>query len=300
MTQDKPFKTIEELVSLLVDERELACDDRDGLAKFLQTTNYYRFSGYARQFQRDPKYGDDKFAEGSNSSNVMAVMDMDDQLRRLLFHQLAVIEIGIRSVLAHELGRSHGSEAFYLEESSYLNLNDKPRMIVGCIVKDLARSRSASIARYADASVQGEDFESQIMRYRKVPIWAAIEVISFGRISNMIEYFADREPIKASAAALSVQWDPFGSVVHSLSVLRNACCHHGQIWHRSLDIQCPVQKKLRPRNVKYDSAGPYAAIIMANYYRKKIDGDTATAEKIAALLDGNQDFAQGIYFPLPK
>lgn len=300
MVQDKPFKTTEKLVSLLVDERQLACPDLDAFAKFLRRTNYYRFSGYARQFQRNPRYGDNRFIEGSCVDDIIDIMDLDDQLRRLLFRQLAVIEIGVRSVLAHELGRRYGSGAFYLDESSYLDLNDKPGAIVASIVKDLARSKSASIAHYADASVCGDDVASLAKRYRNVPIWAAIEVVSFGRLSNMIEYFSDRDSVKASAAVLSVQWDPFGSVIHSLSVLRNLCCHHGQIWHRRLDIQCPVQKKLRPRNVPYDPAGPYAAIVMANHYRKKIDGDTVVAEEIAALLNSNQKFAEGIYFPQPR
>ena len=257
MAQDKPFKTIDELVALLVDERGLVCSDPDGLAQLFRATNYYRFSGYARQFQRDPKYGDNQFVSGSNASDVMTIMALDNRLRHLLFRQLTVIEIAVRSVLAHELGRTHGSDAFYLDESSYL-------------------------------------------RYRNVPIWAAVEVMSFGRIASMIEYFADRDSIKASAAVLAVQWDPFGSVVHSLSVLRNLCCHHSQLWHRRLDIQCPVQKKLRPRGIKYDPAGPYAAIIMANHYRKKIDGDTETADEIAALLESNKEFAEGIYSPQPK
>lgn len=300
MSQDKPFKTIDELVSLLVYDRKIKCEDTDELAKFLKATNYYRFTGYARQFQRNPEYGDNAFVEGASFADIRKIMELDSQLRKLLFQQLTVIEIGIRAALAHELGRTHGNKAFYLGESSYLNLNDKRENIVKSLVSDLSRTKAASIAHFADEEFNGDDLESRISRYRKVPIWAAVEVVSFGHISNMIEYFADRDSVKAVAASLSLQWDPFGSVVHSLSVLRNMCCHHAQIWHHRLDIQCPVQKKLRPGHVKYDPAGPYAAIIMANHYRKKIDGDTTIADEITALLDSSQEFAKGIYFPQPK
>ena len=58
---DKRFKSLDDLCSLLVDERNLACRDRDELKRFLSRTNYYRFSGYAREFQIDPRYGDDRF-----------------------------------------------------------------------------------------------------------------------------------------------------------------------------------------------------------------------------------------------
>lgn len=300
MIEEKPFKTIDELTSILIDERNLPCDSRTELANYLRTINYYRFSGYARQFQRDPKYGDDRFFDNTSFRSVKSVIDTDARLRTLLFRQLAAIEIGIRSVLAHELGRKHGNTAFYLEESSYLDLNGKPEEIVKKLVADLDRSKAAFVARYTDKTIIGSDLSSKIKRYEKVPIWVMVEVASFGHIVNMIEYLSDHEPVKAAAARISVQWGPFGSVIHSLSVLRNLCCHHRQIWHRKLDIQCPVQRKLRPKNTHFDPAGPYAAIIMANHYRERIDGNRSIAEEISTLLENNPVFAEGIFLPQPK
>lgn len=299
MVAEKPFKTIDELASILVDERGLVCDDRTELEKHLHATNYYRFTGYARQLQRNPKYGDDHFIEGASFRKIKSIIDADAHLRALLFRQLATIEIGIRSVLAHELGRKYGSRAFYLEESSYLDLNGKPEAIVRKIVADLDRSKAISVARYTDSTIVGDDLPSKIRRYENVPIWVMVEVVSFGRIANMIEYLSDRDTVKAVAMTISVQWAPFGSVIHSLSVLRNLCCHHRQIWHRRLDIQCPVQRKLRPRNIQFDPAGPFAAIIMANHYREKIDGDRSTANEINALLQSDSDFTEGILQPRP-
>ena len=40
---DKRFKSLDDLCSLLVDARNLACRDRDELKRFLSRTNYYRF-----------------------------------------------------------------------------------------------------------------------------------------------------------------------------------------------------------------------------------------------------------------
>jgi hypothetical protein len=67
-----------------------------------------------------------------------------------------------------------------------------------------------------------------------------------------------------------------------------------------MGIQCPVQKKLRPRNFKFSATSPYAHIVMLNAYRKKIDGNTETADKIQELLDFDPEFAAGIYMPSPK
>ena len=153
------------------------------------------------------------------------------------------------------------------------------------------------IAHYAKRDASEEMTLEE--KYEDVPIWVAVEVLSFGRISNMIEYFADAGPAKRVAEELSVQWGPFGSVIHSLSVLRNLCAHHQQLWHRTLDIRCPVQKKLKPRNVSFDPAGVYAAIIMLNHYRKKVDGDEGLAKEIESLIGSNDEFKEGICLPSP-
>lgn len=65
-------------------------------------------------------------------------------------------------------------------------------------------------------------------------------------------------------------------------------------------IQCPVQKKLRPKDISFDPKSVYTHILMANYYREAIDGNTSIAEQIQGLLDKNDVFAKGIYLPHPK
>lgn len=303
-SSDKPFKTIDELCDLVVNQRGLACDNEESLKDFLVKTNYYRFSGYAREFQIDPRYGDNRFVGGASFSEIEEIMRIDSKMRLLLTKQLSVIEIAIRALIAHEYGRSYGEKAFYLDTDFYQQSNnpekDKPVEIVRSIVSDLSRDKSGIVSRYADKSVTEDDFEGRIERYADVPIWAAVEVVSFGRVSNMISYAKDFEPAKTAAESLGVQWKPFIEVIHSLCVLRNLCAHHRQLWNRKMDIQCPVQKKLRPRNVKFLPASAYGHLLMANYYRRKIDGDVSIANEIESLLDGNPAYSEGFRNPSPK
>ena len=67
-----------------------------------------------------------------------------------------------------------------------------------------------------------------------------------------------------------------------------------------MGIQCPVQKKLKPRNIKFDTTSAYAQLLMANSYRKKIDGDTELAAKIDALLNKDPCYSEGFRLPNPK
>ena len=107
---DKRFKSLDDLCSLLVDERNLACRDRDELKRFLSRTNYYRFSGYAREFQIDPRYGDDRFIGGASFEEIREIAEIDSKMRALLLEQLSVVEIAMRAMLAAHSWGSISSE----------------------------------------------------------------------------------------------------------------------------------------------------------------------------------------------
>lgn len=300
----KPFKTLDELVALLTVDRGLSCDNPDELREFLSRTNYYRLSGYARQFQVSPRYGDNRFVQGSSFEQIRMIMSLDDELRSHLMQSLAVVEIGIRAALAYQYGKTYGATAFYLDTDFYRDeqsrVRDIPLDIVKGIIRDFSRSRSPMLQRYVGETKPEDNLESQIAYYSKVPIWVAVELVSFGKISNMLSNYADIAPAKEAAKSFEIQWDPFASTVHALHYLRNMCAHHRQLWNRRPDVQCTVQKKQRPRRVSFELNSFYSHIIMLNLYRKKLDGDSDQAEAIARILDSSQIYGKGIMDPRPK
>ncbi len=301
---DKPFKTIDQLASLLIDDRGLSVDDPESLNSFLAHTNYYRFSGYAREFQRDPRYGDNRFVEGATFEEIRRIIDIDADMRSLLLKQLSVVEIALRSMLAYEYGRAYGEKAFYLDFAFYNDSpnpkDDRPSSIVRGILSDLDKDKSNMVSRYVDRDANRNGFEDKLLRYSNVPIWVAVEVMSFGRVSNLITYAKDAAPARAAAASYGLQWAPFADIVHSLSVLRNLCAHHRQLWNRRMGILCPVQKKLRPRNMRFDPTSAYCQVIMLNNYRLKIDGDRSVSKEIDALIRENPEYSDGFLIPRPK
>jgi abortive infection bacteriophage resistance protein len=282
----KPFKETSELVALLK-ERGLDVDRPDGAA-FLHDFNYYRFTGYSRQFQNNPKAGDDAYRPGTKLSDICSVIDHDAELRGLLSAALTLIELSVRARFAHEAGRNFGEAAFYLNEANYLEITPDLDRLIATMRNDLKRSKSPTVARYTHDG--NFDF---------VPIWVAVEVLSFGAIAKMMTYLSDDAPARQVAASYSLAWDGFQSTIHALSVLRNQCAHHGQIWHRKPSIVAPVPKKLRPR-FKYDHQGSYPAIIMLKVYLKKIRPETVWAAEIDALLDSSTALCDGILNPFAK
>ena len=78
MSQEvKPFKTIEEQISILED-RGLIIDDEEVAKKFLANLNYYRLSAYTLTLRKD-----DHFYANVNFSDIMQIYRFDMELRQL-------------------------------------------------------------------------------------------------------------------------------------------------------------------------------------------------------------------------
>lgn len=285
---NKPFLTVPQQLELLKArglEIDLPSPDRA-----LYDANYYRFSGYARQFQADPSRGDNTFESGTSLARIMNLMRIDDALRRLLFEGLTIVETTMRSRFAHEAGRVHGNRAFYLEHDSYLDITPNLGGHVSKLESELRRP-SPSVARYRS----GGDLSA-------VPIWVAVEVVSFGMLARMIQYFEDSAAARATAESLSVPWIGFQSTVHAFAVLRNACAHHAQLWHRPSGIPAAPAKKDRRFEPPYDANGRslYAAVIALKRYLAAIDRHADFPRRVDELLAADALYAEGIYFPRPR
>lgn len=153
------------LCESLISEKGLLCEDVSEMERLLNRIGYRYFAGYARQFQRSPRYGDDRFVEKTTFKQIESIIKLDAELRSLLLKQLGVIEIAVRTALAREYGEKYGDTAFYLNPESYKDSADPavgaPTAIVSSILLDLENDRSFVVKRYRDPSAEGADFESR-------------------------------------------------------------------------------------------------------------------------------------------
>ncbi|WP_448631374.1 Abi family protein [Cellulomonas soli] len=269
--------------------RGLVIDDADAAGRYLLNGNYYRLSGYFRQFQVDPSNGDDRFVEGTTLTEVMEATVFDTEFASVLLDGVFEIERVVRSRYAYYLATAHGNRAFYLDPSHYLEVMDDRDGFVERLRGELARSKAPTIARYAPGS-----------DYAAVPIWAAVELFSFGALSKMIEYATDDGPARSTADSLSVQWSTFRSTVHSLSVARNIAAHHGQFWHRRMTHAAPILKKERRHWTEFDHQGPFPTALAALRFLRAINKDCSRAERLEAFLRDESPYTTGLLTPTPK
>ena len=103
----KTFKTHGEQIALLRC-RGMQINDVAYARRVLERVNYYRFSGYwypFRQLDSDGRHRLDVFVDGTNFTDVAALYDFDERLRSAVFDCLTPVELALKAMLGHELGR---------------------------------------------------------------------------------------------------------------------------------------------------------------------------------------------------
>ncbi len=107
MAAAKAFKTRLHQVDLL-ESRGMLIRDRARAKHLLHQLNYYRLSGYwypMRCFSPATRAASDQFRQGASFELVVNLYKFDDELRRIVFVELGRLELAIRSMNGHELGR---------------------------------------------------------------------------------------------------------------------------------------------------------------------------------------------------
>ncbi|MHC2185493.1 Abi family protein [Rathayibacter agropyri] len=237
----KPCLSVAQQVDLLI-RRGLIVDDESDCAAFLTATNYYRFSGYARYFQKAPHLGDDSFRAGTSFLEVRAIQEADEALRSRLAGPLAQVELVLRTHVARCIADHHGAYGRFLQATFYTDIGDREPTVDSCL-RDIDRSKDHHILRFRATVDKGLD-------YSALPVWSAVEAWSFGTLSKTIERGAHGTLGDVVASGLGVGKTGFSYRVRALVYLRNRCAHHGRLWHHSVLDAGPTPNNVRGKAKK--------------------------------------------------
>ena len=101
----KEYRSYDEQGDLLI-QRGMDVGDRDEAVALLRRVSYYRLSGYWYPFRQIVgSQRQDDFYSGTRLADVAALYEFDARLRTAAFAELSRIELAIRALLGHELGR---------------------------------------------------------------------------------------------------------------------------------------------------------------------------------------------------
>lgn len=235
----KEFKTFDEQLEILKQRKLNILNDDYALSK-LQRINYYRLSAYFLPFQH-PKNSENKdiFLEETKFEDIIQLYYFDCELRKIIFEAIESIEIYFRTQITYYHSLKYKSFG-YLKRENFETSPEFFEKVLLSLKNETKRSEEIFIKHFKD-------------RYRTtdLPIWGAVEVISFGTLSKIYSILKTQEQKKVISKLKGINNNVFKNWLHCLSVIRNICAHHSRIWNKTLGVKFEIPRKLEDfKNIK--------------------------------------------------
>jgi len=142
------------------------------------------------------------------------------------------VEVSVRTQIAREYAQTFWSHA---HENSAIAYNmDHWTKAMNLLRSDLSKSKDTFVRHFRE-------------RYSNAtpPIWALVEVLSFGSLSYWFAKVLPRVVQHRVGGVYDTHPDVLSGWLHHISVLRNIVAHHGRLWNRVLPFQPRIPKPER-------------------------------------------------------
>ena len=217
----------EDALVALLSNRGLKWEDEAAIRSVLRTIGYYRLTGYLHPFRKE---GSETYRENANLDLVWRLYSFDRRMRLVIADALARIEISLRARIVDVHTAAHDGDPFVYAKPEAL-----PKFSPSRFEKFL-KGITDAVNR-----AEGED-EPAVVHFRRtyndehLPIWTAMEYLSFGDVTTYYEGLLPELKEKISNT-YGISPGPFVGWLRTLRRLRNICAHHGRIWNRKLNTR---------------------------------------------------------------
>ena len=214
--------TFEEQAEILK-SRGLVISDIDFAVRTLQRINYYRLSAYTLSLKKN-----DKFYPDITFEHVVALYEFDRRFRYLIMEMVEQVEIAFRTHISYHIAHTYGPLG-HLEPAHFKNHD----LFLTELEKEINRSQEIFIKHHI------EKYEG------KIPIWVAIEVLSFGSLSKLFSNMKSIDQNQIVKKNYRVPAIYLVSWLKCLSYIRNICAHYGRLYNRPLTSKPRLDRKSR-------------------------------------------------------
>ena len=224
----KQILTIAQQVQSYIDAG-IVITSRADVEKTLKSVGYYRLRGYSfHLYDNSTK----QYVPGTKFEDILKLYLFDQELSALIFAMISKIEVALRVRLVEAL-LTHG-DALILQDSSIFKEKKMYWQNMSTVASEIARSNDVFIKHNFD-NHDGE-----------VPVWAAVEVLSFGTLSKIIKNLKTGTGSSYSILAANYQYKSkkgnlvnpsqkmLASWIQGVSVLRNMCAHNSRTYNRTI------------------------------------------------------------------
>ena len=215
----------------------MSVEDEHVAQKHLATIGYYRLGAYWLPFEVEPtgtEVRSKQFRPGTSFSGVIDSYHFDEQLRLLLNKHLARFEIRLRASLSKHVALSLGPHGHL--DTKYFRPTSTHEELLQRLFKSVADSHEVFVKHYV----------GKYTNPALPPIWASVELLSFGQLSKWFAALADADIRTRISHDLGLPTEQAAvGTIQSLVYVRNICAHHGRLWNRALVKRPPILKRIR-------------------------------------------------------
>lgn len=293
----KPFLEYDQLVKKL-SERGMLLHNPLRAQRKLTQVGYYRLSGYwspALKYKYIAPGNYEKLNEFKDNTSFESIFDFylfDKKLRLELMCAIERIEVYLRTIIAHELGR-HNPLA-YLDKKNFSKFALIPDDGKSLSDFESWQNKHESLLRES----REESIKSHIETGKPIPIWVACEAWNFGTVSKLYSMLNGANQ-KLICDRLGIDnRQVIDNWLININGIRNRCAHHSRVCNRP-NIRTLMLPKLGFFNtLKLGSAELnklYGFICVLWFLVSKIGQSSNWICRIADLVD-NMPKAAGLNF----
>ena len=259
----KTFKSYDELLIFLKHDKNLIIRNFDAAKHILSKTSYFSLiSGYKTIF-KNPTTG--KYIDGTTFDDIYHLYQFDNELRSIFLKYILIAERSIKASLAYHFSATYGeNQSEYLSLSHYMVSDSSQKKIQKLI--DIFNYQLNRNNEYAYIN----HYKS---KYRNVPLWIMVQVLTLGQISHMFDYLKASVPIKVCNDFYQIGRKDMHSFLSIMTKHRNVCAHGERFFNYttkdSITDTLIHQKMCLPQsNRRYDMGKNdiFAEVIILKYF----------------------------------
>ena len=278
----KQILTIAQQVKSYIDAG-MVITSHANVEKALKTGGFYRLRGYSFHLYDNASK---KCVPGTKFEDILKLYQFDQELSALIFSMISKIEVTLRVRLVEAL-LIHG-EPLVLQDSSIFKEKKLYWQYMSTVASEIARSNDVFIKHNFD-NHDGE-----------VPVWAIVEVLSFGTLSKIIKNLKTGAGSSYSILAANYQYKSkkgnlvkpsqkmLTSWIQGVSVLRNMCVHNSRIYNRTIHTTPEILDvdKITPPPAHN---GLYQILLVMKYLRSSDEEWIVFVDAFDKLIQNNSD-----------
>lgn len=266
----KKAKSPEEHIALW-QERGLTIPDPERAKRYLRHIGYYRLGGYKIPFEtgHDTHF----FVQTSSFDDILSLYIFDRKLRLLTLDALERIEVSVRSCIVDTCSIEYGPH-WFLNESIFTDINCFSYIIERVSVGIERNLWKSPFKHYAEKYTEP----------RFPPAWVISDVLDFTVWSKIYKGLRNSNIQREIARHFNLGPEHLSSWMQCLTIVRNTCAHHSQLWDRTL-VKKPQGVKRLKGILNCDNRKYYTAAVIIKDMLSSISLSSTWPKRLGQLLN---------------